>query len=141
MRTEYFVISAIWSFVMCLSLASILWGRVCGETDPAINGLFQIFSAIGMLWMPLAIVRATAEFDSWKAEETGSKLSIVTALGQPLWYALWWLVPVVVLRFNSHLLGLPTGGWITGIEVLYLSLLCVANCHEILRGRGTSKQA
>lgn len=97
----FYSVSAVWAFFMSRSLVIILLSKD-PNSDPVANnafGLFEVLSVIGMVWIPIALIRARSAF--LRRKERNLPLyqdwALLSPSGHCIYFAALLIVPIVVL--------------------------------------------
>jgi hypothetical protein len=130
----YFSIFALWSFLMCASLSSMIWVSIIGDLnqDPAGYNAFEMLSVLGMCWIPVSLLFAAfgGEYDSGQKSPFQRKSSVWTVLGHCGYYLGLIGVPCLVLPIFPHAFDNDSYRYCLSAAALYLLFLGVANCFQ-----------
>jgi hypothetical protein len=129
----YFIISAVWSLGMGLSLVSMVIVSIFGDLSKNLAGypLFECLTVIGLFWIPVAIVVAAYtcwDYDAGRIFPLRENWAVLPPLGHCAYYALI-AIPVLLQQFCPVFSESSKWSFMYafGPAALYLLILAAAN--------------
>jgi len=133
MKVAYFTVSAIWAFLMCFELSTILLGTMYGDDSmaSAAFGGFEMLSVVGMAWIPVAACAAWNLHCLDKTVPFRKNLSALTALGHCIYYIALIGVPLFMLQICPQVLEKFDYRYYLWPAAIYLLALGLANSLQV----------